>query len=351
MTTVVPAPHTGSRFIPTRPPRLRQAWSGSGPVIGAEGPEQSIPPALPVGGWVPDSQVVAGRAEEDGMQGKDVVVGVDGSASSRMALRWAAAEAALRGLRLRIAHAYRPPWLIEEVAAGASLDEAALANAQRTMADSIEEARTVAPGSEVIGTTACCHPVPLLIENAGRSGLIVVGSHGRGGFGSVLLGSTGLQLAMHATAPVVIVRGHTDHGNAPVVVGTDGSEQADVAVGAAFDTAAARGCYLTAVHAFHRVPAGSADDQHAAAEATLRTALQPWREKYPAVPVETVATPGDAASVLTTLSTTAQLMVVGTRGRGGFAGLLLGSVGQKLIHHAHCPVLIARGTPTAAGNG
>jgi nucleotide-binding universal stress UspA family protein len=203
-------------------------------------------------------------------------------------------------------------------------------------AESIAEARATAPGTEVTATTACCHPVPLLMENAGAGSLIVVGSRGHGGLGNLLLGSTSLQLATHAAGPVVVVRGRTDGGIAPVVVGTDGSAGADIAVGAAFEAAAERGSFLTAVHADH----GRADgaDPRTATEATLR----PWREKYPDVPVETVLTPGDAASVLTALSSTAQLVVVGTRGHGGFAGLLLGSVGQKLIQHAHCPVLIAR---------
>jgi len=152
----------------------------------------------------------------------------------------------------------------------------------------------------------------------------------------VLLGSTGLQLATHATRSVVVVRGTTDRGNAPVVVGTDGSAPADVAVGTAFEAAAVRGCFLTAVRIrpYTSRPANE--------ESAVRVALDPWREKYPDVAVETVTTPGDAAGTLVALSSTAQLVVVGTRGRGGFAGLLLGSVGQKLIHHAHCPVLIAR---------
>lgn len=274
----------------------------------------------------------------------DVVVGVDGSVPSSVALRWATAEAARRGSRLRVVHAYRPPWLVEEMAAGTTLDTVALARAQKVVADSVAQAGPAGPDLETTGTTACCHPVPLLIENAGADSLVVVGSRGHGGFGSLLLGSTGLQLAMHAPGSVVVVRGRTDRDNAPVLVGTDGSPEADIAVGAAFDAAAARGCYLTAVHALRGSPAGSAAEQGArtAAEEALHKWLQPWRNAYPGVPVETVTAPGDAASVLTVLSTSAQLVVVGTRGHGGFAGLLLGSVAHKLIQHAHCPVLVAR---------
>jgi nucleotide-binding universal stress UspA family protein len=269
------------------------------------------------------------------MNRNDVVVGVDGSAPGRAALRWAAVEAARRGAALRVVHAYRPPWLVEEIAAGSRLDTAVLAQARNVLAAAVEDARTTAPGTEVTGTTVCSHPVPLLMENAGADSLIVVGSRGHGGFGRVLLGSTGLQLATHATGPVVVVRGSADRGNAPVVVGTDGSAPADVAVRAAFEAAAVRGCFLAALRVYPYDSRGTGED-------ALRTALEPWHAKYPDVSVETITTPGDAASTLVALSTTAQLVVVGTRGRGGFAGLLLGSVGQKLIHHAHCPVLIAR---------
>lgn len=273
------------------------------------------------------------------MDRTDVVVGVDGSAPSRQALRWAAAEAARRGSRLRVVHAYRPPWLVGEIAARADLDSVARARAQGVVGDAVELARAAAPDTPVSGTAVCCHPVPLLTENAGANSLIVVGSRGHGGFGSVLLGSTGLQLATHATGPVAVVRGHTDRDTAPVVVGADGSAGSDVAVGTAFEAAAARGCFLTAVHAF----AGTTDARSRAADdAELRGWLEPWRNKFPEVAVETVAAPGDAASALTALSSTAQLLVVGTRGRGGFTGLLLGSVGQKLIQYAYCPVLIAR---------
>lgn len=274
----------------------------------------------------------------------DVVVGVDGSAHSRVALEWAAAEAVDRGSRLRVVHAYRPPWLAAEIVARTSLDAVALAHAQRVVADSIEEVRISAPDVRVSGTTACCHAVPLLLENAAGGCLIVVGSHGHGGFGSALLGSTSMHVAARASGPVVVVRGRTGNGDGPVVVGTDGSAEADVALGAAFDAAAARGCTLIAVHAFH-APAGSAvgdERPFVCDDAVLSGWLEPWRDKYPAVPVETVTTQGSAASVLTALSTTAQLVVVGSRGHDGFAGLLLGSVGQRLIQHAHCPVLVAR---------
>jgi nucleotide-binding universal stress UspA family protein len=249
--------------------------------------------------------------------------------------------------------AYRAPWPAEAFAAGGDLDAAALARAGETVTEMVEEARAAEPGTVVTGTAVCGTPVSVLAAAATDGSTLVVGSRGHGGFGSLLLGSTGLQLATHASGPVVVVRGRTDGGNAPVLVGTDGSAGADTALGMAFDAAATHGCVLSAVRAYHQPTARwgqpvdpvASDDEYlrAAEESALHRSLEPWREKYPRVQVETILTHGDAASVLIALSTTAQLVVVGTRGHGGFAGLLLGSVGQKLLHHAHCPVLIARG--------
>ena len=195
-------------------------------------------------------------------------------------------------------------------------------------------------------------PVAVLDAAATDGSLIVVGSRGHGDFASLLLGSTSLQLATHAGAPVVVVRGNAEADSGPVIVGADGSPGAEPALGLAFDEAAARGCTLMAVRGFHepvprrgrRVePVDVNGTRLRAAElASLRDAIGPWREKYPDVPVQPLVVRGDAASVLVAMSSAARLVVVGTRGHGGFAGLLLGSVGQKLLHHAHCPVLIAR---------
>src|SRR5690242_19633137 len=99
------------------------------------------------------------------MNKPEVVVGVDGSAPGRVALRWAAAEAVRRGARLRVVHAYRPPWLVEEIATGSRLDAAVLRRVQEVLADALADARAAAPGAQVTGTTVCCHPVPLLMEN------------------------------------------------------------------------------------------------------------------------------------------------------------------------------------------
>jgi len=292
--------------------------------------------------------------EGDTMNTTDVIVGVDGSPHSWDALRWAAGEACRRGSMLRVVSAYRPPTLGEQIAAGIDLAGIALSRAESVVAEMVAQARWAWPGLRVNGLSVCGATVPVLLATAGRSALVVVGSRGHGGFASLLLGATGLQLATHAPVPVAVVRGRTDDTTGPVVVGSDGSAGSEEALELAFEEAALRHCGLVAVRAYRRpVQAWGPDvppveihpERRPVVErAALDDSIARWREKYPQVPVETRVGEGEPAEVLVAASHDARLVVVGTRGHGGFAGLLLGSVGQHLLHHAECPVLIARTT-------
>jgi len=157
---------------------------------------------------------------------------------------------------------------------------------------------------------------------------------------------------MHAAASVAIVRGRLEP-DGPVVVGHDGSATAPAALDTAFAAAAARGCGPIVLRAFRPgSPAWPAEapppavynprTTRSAIEEELDHVVAPIAEKFPEVPVRHVVTDGDAAQALAGASRQARLVVVGTRGHGGFAGLLLGSVGLRLLHHADCPVLICR---------
>ena len=134
----------------------------------------------------------------------------------------------------------------------------------------------------------------------------------------------------------------------PVVVGFDGSDQASAALGVAFEEAAARRVGLRVLRAWQPpVPRWSVTElgvdleELAVAERTAVTeALKPWRDRYPQVAVTVDVVAGGAARELVSVSRTCQLVVVGSRGRGGFRGLLLGSVSQQLLHHAECPVIV-----------
>ena len=171
---------------------------------------------------------------------------------------------------------------------------------------------------------------------------------GAGGFGTLVLGSVGSAAAAHAACPVVVVRGESTPTDGPVVVGVDGSRLSEAALAFAIDAAVRRGTSLVAVHAWQDAAnprvAALIDWKAVAAEeaAVLAERLAGWQEKHPDLTIERRVVRDSPAHELTALSEQAQLVVVGSRGRGGFAGLLLGSVSQALLRHAACPVAVVR---------
>jgi nucleotide-binding universal stress UspA family protein len=281
----------------------------------------------------------------------DIVVGVDGSAASDAALRWAAREAARRGAQLRVLHAYDRPY-----GPSTPLDDAYrrdLSRIAKAIVDSaVAEARSLAPDVTVRGEALADEPAFGLIRASEDGAMVVVGNRGGGGFVGLLLGSVSQHVAVHAPGSVAVVRDRGDRAEGPVVVGIDESDSAAYALGMAFEEAALRGVKLVVMHAYIPavrtwgldLPPVVEDEQvgRTIEADRLAATIAPWREKYPTVEVESVVVEGQAAARLTEASATAQLVVVGTRGRGGVAGLLLGSVGLHLLHHAGCPVLIAR---------
>lgn len=287
----------------------------------------------------------------------DVVVGVDGSTESMAAVEWAAADAARRHRRLQIVHAYAWPVVYPPLGVHPtpSLDKAVRHAAERIVNSAVARARAVSADLSI--TTA--NPVQLaaaaLLEASQRADTVVVGSRGLGGFSGLLLGSVGVQLAAHAMCPVVVVRRAAGTGGPEagrVVVGVDGSHDAGHAMRFAFEQASFRGVGLTTVHTY-LWPASTGpgdmlplvydeDDLRDDERRLLAESVSGWTDKYPDVDVRRSIVRGSAAGVLTHLSHGAELLVVGSRGRGGFTGLLLGSVSQALIHHAACPVAVVR---------
>lgn len=281
-----------------------------------------------------------------------IIVGADGTDSSKAAVRWAAREAQRRGLPLRVTHVFDWEWRAARYdMSGANLDLA------RTLAEGVTnnavyDARMVAPKLEIEGDPVIGHTAARLVAEAEGAELMVLGSRGRGGFGSLLLGSVSQRVATHAPCPVVVVRGRTDASDGPVVAGVDDSPAADLVLETAFEAAAQRGCGLEVVRSFlpavplwmAKVPDADAETPEADTEeqGRLEEQLAPWRAKYPGVQVETVFTHEGAASALVESSTRAQLVVVGSRGHGVITGTLLGSAGLQLVHHADCPVYISR---------
>jgi nucleotide-binding universal stress UspA family protein len=179
---------------------------------------------------------------------------------------------------------------------------------------------------------------PALIEQSRGAEAVVVGHRGLGGFAELLVGSVGTQVAGYASGPVLIVRPHAmGNADAPVVVGVDGSPGCAPALEFAVDEAAGRALPLVAVY----VHADKGPEWAREAETLLEMAVAPWLARHPAVEVRQRVWPGtDAERAFVDASRGASLLVVGSRGRGGFTGLLLGSVSQALVHHARCPIAV-----------
>jgi len=267
-----------------------------------------------------------------------IVVGTDGSPGGTGAVRWAAAAAERGGRPLQIVVVYHwqvpGRWYGTASGPADAADERAGAIARAAVA----EARAAAPHVEVTSTLLSGDPAPALLRAAAGASMLVVGDRGRGGFSRLLLGSVGIHVATHARCPVTVVRGRPDNPSGAVVLGVDGSGPADVAVDLAFAQAAERRCPLHAITA-HPVPVPPARDE---VRRQLVQQLAGWCAKYADVAADCEVVDGSVGSVLIDESRRAQLVVVGTRGHGSRSGLLPGPVGLRLLHHARCPVLIAR---------
>lgn len=286
-----------------------------------------------------------------------IVVGVDGSPDSLRAVRWAADEAALRKRPLRVVHAVAA-WLQERDVDMrlTSVREWLLVGGQEVVNAAVEVARERAPGIDAEGEVVPGGAARTLVERARDAAMVVVGSHGTGTLTGLLLGSTALQVVTHAASPTVVVRNVEPVARREVAVGVDGLPVGEPAVAFAFEEAALREARLRAVHVWSDPattgPGGTTplvyDPGTVTAEHTrwLNEALAPWREKYPEVDVVVeVVESGRPARILSGVSARSDLLVVGTRGRGGFTGLLLGSVSHALLYHAHCPLAVI---PSAA---
>ncbi len=283
-----------------------------------------------------------------------IVVGVDGSEESRTALRWALEEAAVRAAELDVVHAWDVPFAFVPLTINPT-DQFAF--------DTLEKAVSGLVDTEVSAATASAAALPpsidkivvrdsaasALLEIAKGADLLVIGSRGRGGFSGLLLGSVSNQCIHHAVCPVVVVRGTADAPlPSPILVGVDGSDCADAALRWAIADAAPKRRPVVALAAWSWLdqpgefdPGYGAKDVQLMAEAAVARARQAVRGSGD-VEVEVRIVNDHAAPALIDASGAASLLVVGSRGLGGFRGLLLGSVSNKCSHHAHCPVVIVR---------
>jgi nucleotide-binding universal stress UspA family protein len=245
-----------------------------------------------------------------------------------------------------------PPWptaslqaglrRLQEVDAGAIIDDAV-----RIVEDTIKDGAQ----ADIEGQLFFYAPVPTLVDMSKDADMVVVGSRGLGTVRRVLLGSVATGLIHHAHCPVAVIH-HQDSPQlravrAPVLLGVDGSPASELATAVAFEEASLRGTGLVALHAWSdadmaHVPSMECSAMQSAAEEILAERLAGWQERYPDVSVHRVVAYDRPATDLLDRSESAQLVVVGSHGRGGFAGMLLGSVSTAVAHAARTSVIVAR---------
>jgi nucleotide-binding universal stress UspA family protein len=285
--------------------------------------------------------------------GLPVVVGIDGSEQSLSAVAFAARLAARRARPLRVVHGSLWPEL--HVPLGPSPEgppEGGLAyDAQRIVDAAVTHAQKTEPDLAVAGDVVVGAPAQVLLGEARAAVMVVLGDRGLGGFTGLLVGSVAIQVAAHATCPVVVARGEVDRAG-DVLVGVDGSPEGARALGFAFEEASLRGAGIIALHAYNHptvngpgemLPTVYDVDQLKDEEAVvLAEAVAGWCDRYPDVAVNQMLVRDRAVRALVRACEQTACVVVGSRGRGGFLGLVLGSVSHALIHHASCPVAIVR---------
>ena len=291
---------------------------------------------------------------EEALTGVRIVVGIDGSPSSELALRWAAQEAISRHAGLDVVHAWSVPYSLYPD--GVLIDgEAFGQEAQGVLDDAIGSLAAdglVPPDVRPILVGGV--PAPALLTAAEGAQLLVVGSRGHGGFVGLLLGSVSQRCVEHAPCPVAVVPPDSEEGTSGrIVVGVDGSDASYVALRWAIDEASWRDARLDVVNAYsyHETLASfgpsvaiDPDKMEQSSRALLEDMVEGALGRVDARPraVEPIPCSLGAAGSLLEVAQGADLLVVGSRGRGTFRGLLLGSVSRQCVHHARCPVVIVR---------
>jgi nucleotide-binding universal stress UspA family protein len=280
----------------------------------------------------------------------------DGSVASDAAVAWATREAIIRQLPITLVHAVPPVvvgWPVGQLYADMpewqkENGQHVIDQARKTLSANLGESEPPEIHTEMVYSSV----VPTLIDASKDAGMIVAGSQGLGALGRLLLGSVTTALIHHAHCPVAVI--HSDEraapdSNAGVLLGIDGSPASEAATALAFDEASRRGVGLVALHVWSDVgvfPILGMDwrDRESEAQEILAERLAGWQEQYPDVRVKRLVFCDKPSRWLLKESEHAQLVVVGSHGRGGFPGMLLGSVSSAVAQSATVPVIVVRGS-------
>ncbi|MEU9792551.1 universal stress protein [Streptomyces sparsogenes] len=295
---------------------------------------------------------------------RTITVGLDGSPESRAAAEWAAREATLRGLPVKLVQVWEP---VPEPIAQAPLLGAETHQqwTERVPREAVEGLRLRHPGVEVTTENVTGRPAEALVRAARDAELLVLGSRGLSGIGGFLVGSVGLAVVAYAERPVVLVRAGeqaTDEHEKdragipstaapfrPVVLGLDTGHPDEALIGFAFDAAARRNVPLRVVHGWNPPPyyaygmalEPAVQREVAQGDAAMMTeVLRPWRQKFPEVEVVEQSHFGSPATLLIDASREASLVVVGRRVRRSSVGAHIGPVTHAVLHHATAPVAV-----------
>lgn len=286
-----------------------------------------------------------------------VVVGIDGSPESAAAARWAADEAVRRHEQLKLVYSSFLP-LLGYPAMGYPVGFVELADqhGRDLLANMAREISALHPGLTLTTEQLQSDPRKALVDASRAASLTVLGNRGGGRLQDVMVGSVALHVAGHAHSPVAVIPKEHQRRGGPILVGVDGSANSTAAIAFAFDEAAVRGVDLVAVLTFDDWAAqglasrpvefsvAGTQEEHL----VMSEELAGWREKYPDVQLRQEVFRGQAADCLigfaedAPLAQQPQMIVVGSRGRGGLTGLFLGSTSHALISHAKCPVVVVR---------
>ncbi len=287
-----------------------------------------------------------------------IVVGIDASAGADAALTWALADAATTGAPVRLVCAFRRTVEYDPMVMWSGLPVPDMEHSRRVaeevVAKAIKRAAEIDASVHVEGAAIDGNPVSVLVEESRRGSLMVLGSRHRSALGASILGSVSAGVAARSACPVVVLGGPAALASErpSVVVGVDGTEESELLLAFAFDHASRHRVSLRIVLVWHpdllatmlwraepAVPKR--------AELWLSEALAGWCGTFPDVEVHSAVIRDHPAAGLTAWASSAELLVVGSRGRHALVGTLLGSVSQAVLHHATCPVAVV---PTQAGD-